>query len=374
LILEKSVLEIVEQEIRDIKPFKPERIILCSTPITCTVASEAFKGLSDIAFLITPANMDIDGDFYRDFGYSDVRYIAHEEALLWINISQGLLKSLGDMLDNWMTNRTRIFYLLASLENSFEEAILYQALSYLKQTRADLMKVLIVLLPSRVESFSLLFNAYTWLLKVLGDRLADIVILFEKEKVESYEAISINGEPLKGLRALSYALRLIAECDSDLLKYFRSTTELDLNAHIPLLSLGHNLVTYGNIQNVFKASTLRPLVNFNTLRAKTIYMIAEISINLKSELTVEELKKELSKWIEKIGISPLFWGVTEPIVRDVETTRISIVGILGGIDLKPLLNNIAKGYAEFKEIALVKEMINRDNLESIQKLEKEVIG
>jgi len=373
LTLAKSVLEIVEQEIRDIKPFKPERIVLCSTPITCTVASEAFKGLSDTPFLIIPTSMDIDSDIYTDFHYFDVQYIAHEEALLWMNISQGLLKPIGDMLNNWMTKRTRIFYLLASLENSFEEAILYQALSYLKQTRADLMKILIVLLPSRVESVSLIFNAYTWLLKVLGDKLADMVLLFEREKVENYEAISIHGEPLKGLTTLSYALRLIVKRDLDLLGYFKSTTKFDLNAHIPLLSLGHNLAIYDNIQNVLTASTCRPLVNFNALRAKTMYMIPEIPINLKNKLTMEELRKGLSKWIEKIGLSPLFWDVSEPIVKDVETTRISIVGALGGIDLKPALSNIAKGYAEFKEIALVQEMINKDYLESIQKLEKEVI-
>ena len=374
MTVEKSVLEIVEQEIRDIKPFKPERIILCSTPITLNIAFEAFKGLNDVLFLITPAKMDIDGDIYRDYDYFDVRYIAHEEALLWIGTIQGIPKPLCDMLSNWITKRTRILYLLTSLENSFEEAILYQALSYLKQTPGDLMKVLVVLLPSRVESASSLFNAYTWLLKVLGEKLADIVILFEREKVESYEAISIHGEPLNGSRALSYALRLIAERDSNLLGYLKSATKFDANVHIPLVSLGHNLTTYGNIQNILKASTLRPLLNLNSLRARTMYVIPEIPINLRSELTVEELRKELSKWSEKIGISALFWGVSEPIVKGVETTRISIIGVLGGIDLKPPLSYVAKGYAEFKEIALVKEMINREDLEYIQKLEKEVIS
>lgn len=371
---EKPVLEIVEREISDIKPFKPERIIFCSTPMACKVASEAFRGLPDTPFLITPVNTDIDRDIYEDFEYFDVQNIEHEEVLLWMNVSQGPLKPINDVLDGWMTKRTRIFYVLASLESSFEEAILYQALSFLKQTRADLMRVLIVLLPSRVESVSLLFNAYTWMLRVLGDKLADIVLLFEREKVENYEAISIHGEPLKGLVALSYALRAMVERDSGLLAYFKSTAKLDVNVHAPLLSLGHNLAIYGDFQNVLTASTLRPLINFDASSAKTMYMIPEIPGNLKRKLTAKKLRGELSKWIKKMDVSPLFWDISDPIVKDVETTRISTVSALGGIDLKSPLSYVREGYAEFKEIALTKKMIDEDSLESIQKLEKEVIG
>ncbi len=372
-MIKKSVLEIIEQEISDIKPFKPERIILCSTPVTCTIASEAFKGLSGITFLMTPASPAIDDDaIQRSFDYADVRYIAHEEALLWTNAGQGLFKPVSELLDSWIMKSEKVFYALTSLENSFEEAVLHQALSYVKQTRGELMRVLIVLLPSRVESISSFFNAYTWLLTVLGEKLADIVVLFEKEYVDGYEAISLLGEPLKGLRAIGYALKLIAERDSDLMGYFKSTTEFDVKAHISLLSLGHNLSTYGNIQNVFKASTLRPLASYNTLRAKTIYTIPEIPVNLKSELSTKELQNELSKWIKKIGISPVFWGVSEPIIRNVKTGRISLVSILGGIDLKTILSHIEKGYTEFRKIASGKEMINQKSLNHIQRFEKEL--
>ncbi len=374
MTLDKSILEIVEREIRDIKPFKPERLILCSTPTTCTIAAEAFKGINNIPFLVTSTNTDIDSNLYREFEYSEVQRIEHEEALLWTNINHSFLEPINDMLDSWVMKSTRVSYILASLENSFEEAILHQALSFLKGTRPDLMKILIVLLPSRADSVSLLFNAYIWLLKVLGDKLADIILLFDREQVESFEAISIDGETLNGFRALSYALRLIVERDQDLYDYFQSISRLEANVHIPLISLGHNLTIYDNIQNILTASTLNPLVNFNALRAKTMYMIPEIPINLKGKLTVEELRKELSKWIEEVELSPLFWDVSDPIVNTVETTRISIVGALGGIDLKNPLSHLAEGYTKFEGVALDREMIDKYDLKSIQKLEKEVIG
>jgi len=365
-----GIIDSIERHIELLKPILPKQasqVILCmgeypakillkkSTPVRSNGALPIFiaksrKDLAKWSNLNIESNdvLGLDTDSDTHFWFQALPQVMQNAALI------------SDLKNNLIDN-VRYVIAVSSTWDGFGSASLPNLISLLKEWKIN--SVGFALLPSKIQPPDAHFNALASLSMFVSKNKATL-LLADRDYVESYVGVDRKGFSIKGNEILNYLLSLMSTKEKIVQELTELSRSFEVKIFTILLATGTSLKIYGSIENILKASLLKPFLAFDLARASVLYILLRMPIFLKDKLPKEKIELDITNWFkERASFNSIH--ISEPIYVDDFTDRIDIVMFVGGFDITAVLTSLQKKSDTIKKQMVEQSFIKEDEWQAL---------
>ena len=358
----------IQKHLGMLKPWFPKRAFICvgdyasrillkgsavenagdSLPLFVDKSSKNLKKWSQKP-LDEQAVLGLDADVDTHFWYDALPSVSEEEFMT--------------KLKNTSVNKVHETIIASSTWDGFSSALLSVLVGQAKPWNTNC--VALAVLPSGVQPADAQFNAYSCLGMCASKDFAPMLLL-DRDVLEGYVGVDRKGSVIHGNAVLDYVLEIILTKDGfveemrDLLKPF------DSRMCAVLAITGASFRIYGSLENIFAASLVKPLSEFDLPSTSLVYVLIRMSQTLKDKLPRGTIELAVAGWFEeRSDLRSIV--VTEPIYVEDALDRIDIVMVVSGYDTSKLFGAMEKAANPIKNHAVENEFLKKEDWQALVK-------
>jgi len=236
-------------------------------------------------------------------------------------------------------------------------------LRQVKEINPNCRSLVAAVMPAASEPDSAHFNTFCSLSAFLGvgqEPPADMILLFDYDRLMRIRGVGSKGEELSRDMLLSRIVETVSGADNDghtdkldpgyLAKMSRS---MGIHTFVPCIAAGHSLEIFGSLSNIMKSAVLCPLAPLDKESVMISFAMVQIPESLASSFPREAVRAELNKW-NRDNFPGLRSSIVQLSYFAGKSDRINLCLLLGGTKLAVTARTAKAGYERFKSISKTK--------------------
>ena len=240
--------------------------------------------------------------------------------------------------------------ILASVWDGIGSASLPTLITKFKSLNQDSLGIAI--LPSKIQPQDAQFNTYASL-KMSQTIPGATVLLIDRDNLEKYEGVNLQGEPIVGNTVANYLVNLFLGKETLVDEVSELSRTFGTKLFTPLLLTGASWKIYGSLENMLNTMLLKPLFSFNMTSARVLYVLLRMPLSLKDKLPRGKIELAIANWFEgKANLESIY--ITEPIYTQNLNDRVDVALLIGGFDTEEMFDNFEKKTASLRKVAVEK--------------------
>jgi hypothetical protein len=366
---EFDVFESVEKHIALLKPEFPKQALISigEYPTKILLKEHLIESIPDITPLFICKSSEeiiqwspskIIGDFILGL---DTKFDTH----YWYNVQSFTAKNdaFVTRLKERVIRKQDDALIVSSSWDGIGSALLPFLISRLKES--NIVSAALAILPSRVQSPDVQFNAISSIGLCVSQDLSPI-ILADRDCLESFVGVKRDGSMMKGEIATNYLVELMLAKGSFVQELSESSRSFGVPMYTILSVTGASLKIYGSLENMLDSALCRPLLKFDLSSSLVLNVLVRMPLQLKDSLSRGRIELSIANWFRgKASLKSVF--VSEPVYVDEFSDRLDILLIVGGFAVSDIFASMEKKVKDVKSNAVKKGFIKEDEWESIVK-------
>ncbi len=364
-----GIIDSIERHIELLKPILPKQasqVILCMGEYPAKILlkkSAAVRSNGALPIFIAKSSKDLAKWSNFTIESNDILGLdTNSDTHFWFQALPQVMQNaalISNLKSNLIDN-VRYVIAVSSTWDGVGSASLPNLIRVLKEW--EINSVGLALLPSKIQPPDAHFNALASLSMFVSNTAT--LLLADRDYVESYVGVDRKGFPIKGNEILNYLLRLMSTKEKIVQELTELSRSFEVKIFTILLATGTSLKIYGSIENILKASLLKPFLAFDLARASVLYILIRMPIFLKDKLPKEKIELDITNWFkERASLNSIH--VSEPIYVDDFTDRIDIVMFVGGFDITAVLTSLQKKGDTIKKQMVEQSFIKEDEWQTL---------
>jgi hypothetical protein len=363
-----DIFENITKHITQLKTWSPSQAIICigEYPTKILLKAPFIGGTGDnLTIFIGKSSKDIAKwsqsglDAHNVLGL-DTRIDTH----FWFHVLPYITKNDAVMarLKSKIDKQSDVI-MVSSVWDGVGSALLPALISQFKEWNMN--SVAIAILPSKVQSSDVHFNAFSSMgLSLSKDSTP--VVLVTRDQLEEYVGVDRKGSVISGNIFVNYLLELMLAKETFVQELTELSRAFNVKIYTILSATGASLRTYGSLENVLNTTLFRPFLTFNLSDASLLYVFLRMPLQFKDKLTREKIELAIANWFkEKAHLKSIY--ISEPVYVEDASDRLDVVMLVGGFDTAELFASMEKKVGTAKSSAIEQGLMSKEEWEGIVK-------
>jgi hypothetical protein len=357
-----NVLASIEKHIEGLKPLLLKQALVCIGEYSIKTILKEPIITKDIALPILIEKSSDEIYKWLPKGYDAHFVLGFEEENVdthfWYNVLPTVSKdnSVLESLRKKSLEKLRGAIIFSSVWDGVGSASLPTYIRKFKESNVDSLSIMV--LPSKIQPKDAQFNACGALETCLATEGATVLLL-ERDQIENYEGVDRKGEPMKGDIVANYLLNMFLAKNSLVEEIAELSRTFNTKLFTTLLVTGSSYNIFGSLDNMLKATLLKPFLTFDLPSAPLLYVLLRIPLIMKDKLTRTKIESTITNWFKEIASLQSIY-ITEPIYTQDMTDRIDAVLFIGGFETTKMLSDMETKVKSLKDQAVEKGFITED--------------
>jgi hypothetical protein len=363
-----DVFENITKHITQLKTWIPNQAVICIGEYPTKILLKApFIGGSDdnLTIFIGKSSKDIAKwsqsglDAHSVLGL-DARIDTHFwfQVLPYITKNDAFIVRLKSKID-----KQSDVIMVSSVWDGVGSALLPALISQFKEWNMN--SVAIAILPSKVQSSDVHFNAFSSMGLSLSKNFTPVVLV-ARDQLEEYVGVDRKGSVISGNVFVNYLLELMLAKETLVQELTELSRTFNVKTYTILSATGASLRTYGSLENVLNTTLFRPFLTFDLSDASLLYVFLRMPLQFRDKLTREKIELAIANWFrEKAHLKSVY--ISEPVYVDDASDRVDVVMLVGGFDTAELFASMEKKVGAAKSNAIEQGLMSKEEWEGIVK-------
>jgi hypothetical protein len=357
-----NVLDSIKRHIETLKPLLPKQatVYIGEYPIKALLKQPYIdkSGLT-LQVLLGKSSDEIYTWIPKGFnphlvlGFEDANIQTH----FWYNVYPYTTqdKTLIDGLKKKPTAKLHSAILVASLWEGIGSGALPSLISQFKASNMDTLSV--TFLPSKIQPSDAYFNTLASV-GMCADNDAATLLLLDRDLIENYEGVDRSGSPIKGNAVANYLVNLFLSKETLVQELSEQSRIFNNKMYTVLLAPGASMKIYGSMENIFDATLLKPLLNFDLSSVSLLYVLIRMPESLRDAYPRAKFELAVATWFkDKAKLKSI--SITEPVYVDDSNDRIDVVLFAGGFDTTEMFLEYEKKTRGLRSRAVQKGLVDK---------------